>query len=55
MLTETQIEVRKIILAADGKIKREHNMMEDLAYLMLIVKYHMFDLDACKRELKDKI
>ena len=54
MLTTTHIEIRKLILAADGVIKREHTLLDDLDYLRLIIKYNMFDLDACKRELKDK-
>ncbi len=54
MLTKTQIRIREIIVAAKGKVNPNNTIDEDLDYLRVIVKYHIFDLEASKRELKGR-
>ena len=52
--SELHKQIKEIIKSAGGIPAPKNTLQEDVEYLRICVTYHMFDLEACKRELKER-
>ncbi len=51
---EIHKRVKELVELAGGTSKEHGTLKDDLDYLRVCIKYHMFDLEASKRELRNR-
>ncbi|KKN12942.1 hypothetical protein LCGC14_1011420 [marine sediment metagenome] len=51
---EIHKRVKELIELAGGTSKGHSDLKDDLDYLRVCIKYYMFDLEASRRELREK-